>query len=124
MRADKDEFQRLRDSDTEWHHFNRRPLQNVLFSHSSIQKGVRFNRCRGGLNAEHLRHIFRVVGLPDTGTVPEMRGRLQENLEKCLMVEIIHIGCACGSGTSAGGEARRVPEQERSSPIVKDELVS
>ena len=63
-----------------------------------------------------------MVGLPDTGTVPEMRGRLQENLEKCLMVEIIHIGCACGSGTSAGGEARRVPEQERSSPIVKMNL--
>ena len=93
MRADKAEFQRLRDSDTEWHHFNRRPLQNVLFSRSSIEKGVQFNRCRGGLNAEHLRHIFRVVGLPDSGTVPAMRRRLQENLEKCLMCEIIHNAC-------------------------------
>ena len=101
MRADYDEFWRLRDSDTEWHHFNHRPLQNVLFSRSSIQKGVQFGRCRGGLNAEHLRHIFRVVGLPDTGKVPEMRRRLQENLEKCLMCEIIHIGCACGSAASA-----------------------
>ena len=50
--------------------------------------------------------------------------RLQQNLNKCLMCEIIHVGCACGSGTSADEKDRQVPRQERSSPIVKGEPVS